>query len=138
LVQAGFEKSRAFPIHHIPIAMEAWMMTRTRLFLMLACLGVAAPALSQPRAAPSAPDFNRPIEAGSWGGVVRSGPGQSSARIVSLREGERVQLLFNTGIMWNDFPWFLIRFREGQLGFMWGGILCSRGAQVAGTYQTCR
>ena len=44
----------------------------------------------------------------------------------------------NTGIIWNDFPWFLIRFRDNQLGFMWGGILCSRGAQVAGTYQTCR
>ena len=114
------------------------MKTRTRLCLILACLGAAAPALSQPRAGPSAPDFNRPIEAGSWGGVVRSGPSQSNARIVSLREGERVSLLFNTGIMWNDFPWFLIRFRDGQLGFMWGGILCSRGAQVTGTYQTCR
>ncbi len=115
------------------------MMTRTRLFLMLACLGVAAPALSQPRAGPgpAAPDFNRPIEAGSWGGVVRSGPSQSNARLASLREGERVSLLFNTGIMWNDYPWFLIRFRDGQLGFMWGGILCSRGAQVTGTYRTC-
>ena len=116
------------------------MMTRTRLFLMLACLGAAAPALSQPRGGPgpSAPDFNRPIEAGSWGGVVRNGPSQSNARVAALREGERVSLLFNTGIMWNDFPWFLIRFRDGQLGFMWGGILCSRGAQVPGTYQTCR
>ena len=116
------------------------MKTRTRLFLMLACLGAAAaPALAQPRGerGPAAPDFNRPIEAGSWGGVVRNGPGQSNARVVSLREGERVQLLFNTGIMWNDFPWFLIRFRDGQLGFMWGGILCSRGAQVEGTYQRC-
>ena len=116
------------------------MKTRTRLFLMLACLGAAAaPALAQPRASPaaSAPDFNRPIEAGSWGGVVRSGPSQSNDRIVSLREGERVSLLFNTGIMWNEYPWFLIRFRDGQLGFMWGGILCSRGAQVTGTYRTC-
>src|ERR1044072_6405237 len=101
---------------------------------------VAPPALAQPRPGSnaSAPDFNRPIDAGSWGGVVRSGPGQHYARLTALREGERVALLFNTGIMWNDFPWFLIRFRDGQLGFMWGGILCSRGAQATGTYQSCR
>ena len=113
------------------------MTIRTTL-LVLALSLVAAPALGQPRPAPSAPDFNRPIEAGSWGGIVRSGPSQGNARLASLREGERVQLLFNTGIMWNDYPWFLIRFRDGQLGFMWGGILCSRGAQVTGTYERCR
>ena len=115
------------------------MKIRPMLLVLALSLG-AAPALSQPRTTPSrtAPDFNRPIEAGSWGGVVRNGPGQSNARLASLREGERVSLLFNTGIMWNDYPWFLIRFRDGQLGFMWGGILCSRGAQVPGTYETCR
>jgi hypothetical protein len=113
---------------------------KIRTLLILAVGLAAAPALGQPRATPSrsAPDFNRPIEAGSWGGIVRNGPGQSNARVAALREGERVSLLFNTGIMWNDYPWFLIRFRDGQLGFMWGGILCSRGAQVPGTYQTCR
>jgi hypothetical protein len=102
----------------------------------LAALG--APALGQSRPEPAAPDFNRPIEAGSWGGIVRNGPSQSNARVAALREGERVSLLFNTGIIWNEYPWFLIRFRDGQLGFMWGGILCSRGAQVRGTFQTCR
>jgi hypothetical protein len=118
--------------------MEARMKAVTRLFVLALCL-TAVPASAQRRPGPaaSAPDFNRPIEAGSWGGVVRNGPGQSYARVVSLREGERVSLLFNTGIMWNEYPWFLIRFRDGQLGFMWGGILCSRGAQVTGTYQTC-
>jgi hypothetical protein len=105
----------------------------------LALASLAAPAaLAQARPNASAPDFNRPIDAGSWGGIVRSGPGQNYARLTALREGERVALLFNTGIVWNDFPWFLIRFRDDQLGFMWGGILCSRGAQVAGTYQRCR
>jgi hypothetical protein len=118
------------------------MVTRFGIGLALVALAsLAAPsALAQRRPGPnaSAPDFNRPIDAGSWGGVVRSGPGQNYARLTALREGERVALLFNTGIVWNDFPWFLIRFRDNQLGFMWGGILCSRGAQVAGTYQTCR
>ena len=56
---------------------------------------------------------------------------------VWLWEGERVTLLANTGVVWNEFPWFLIHYRDVQLGFMWGGILCSRGRQVTGTYQTC-
>ena len=115
------------------------MKALTPLFVLGLCLA-AAPAVAQNRQRPaaSAPDFDRPIEAGSWGGVVRNGPGQSHARLAALREGERVTLLFNTGIVWNEFPWFLIRYRDGQVGFMWGGILCSRGAQVTGTYQTCR
>lgn len=109
------------------------------MFVLALCLA-AAPGAAQNRQRPaaSAPDFDRPIEAGSWGGVVRNGPGQSHARLAALREGERVTLLFNTGIVWNDYPWFLIRYRDGELGFMWGGILCSRGARVTGTYQTCR
>ena len=81
--------------------------------------------------------WENPVEAGSWGGIVRNGPGQSHARVVALREGERVTLLANTGVVWNEFPWFLIRYRDGQLGFMWGGILCSRGRPVTGTYQSC-
>ena len=33
------------------------------------------------------------------------------ARVASLREGERVELLFNTGVMRDGYPWFLIRYR---------------------------
>ena len=95
-----------------------------------------APVQAQRNAAPVV-SWENPVEAGSWGGIVRNGPGQSHARVVTLREGERVTLLANTRVVWNDYPWFLIRFRDGQLGFMWGGILCSRGRQVEGTYQTC-
>lgn len=104
---------------------------------LAACIAPAQAQRGERAAAPIEVTWQRPIEAGSWGGVVRNGPGQTHARIVALREGERVTLLHNTGVVWNDYPWFLIRFRDGQLGFMWGGILCSRGRQVAGTYQTC-
>lgn len=34
-----------------------------------------------------------PIEAGSWGGIVRDGPGQQHRRIATLEEGERVLLI---------------------------------------------
>jgi len=111
--------------------MKVWTM------LICAAAVAAAPAVAQRNRAAAALSWENPVEAGSWGGIVRNGPGQSHARVVSLREGERVTLLANTGVVWNDYPWFLIRFRDGQLGFMWGGILCSRGAQVEGTYQRC-
>ena len=111
--------------------MKAWHL------LICAAAMAAAPASAQRGAPSAAVSWENPVEAGSWGGVVRNGPGQSHARVTALREGERVTLLANTGVVWNDFPWFLIRFRDGQLGFMWGGILCSRGPQVEGTYQRC-
>lgn len=111
--------------------MKAWHL------LICAAALAAAPAAAQRAAPAAAVSWENPVAAGSWGGVVRNGPGQSHARITALREGERVTLLANTGVVWNDYPWFLIRFRDGQLGFMWGGILCSRGAQVEGTFQRC-
>ena len=77
------------------------------------------------------------VEAGSWGGIVRNGPGMNYARVAALREGERVSLLYNTGIVWNDYPWFLIRLSDGRLGFQWGGILCHRAVRVDGVYQRC-
>ena len=111
--------------------MKAWHL------LVCAAALAGAPAHAQRSAQSAALSWENPVEAGSWGGIVRNGPGQGHTRITALREGERVTLLANTGVVWNDYPWFLIRFRDGQLGFMWGGILCSRGPQVEGTYQRC-
>ena len=107
--------------------------------LLLIAGGFASAAMAQTDTGPAAPppSFDRPIEAGSWGGIVRNGPGMSHARVATLREGERITLLYNTGIMWNDFPWFLIRLGDGRLGFQWGGIICQRTTPVGGVYQRC-
>jgi hypothetical protein len=78
-----------------------------------------------------------PVEAGSWGGVVRSGPGREFSHLASLAEGERITLIENTGVVLNDYPWFRIRYRGIRDGYQWGGIICSAGAQVAGTFETC-
>lgn len=106
------------------------------LLLIAGCLASAAAA--QTDTSPAAPpNFDRPIEAGSWGGVVRNGPGMTHARVATVREGERITLLYNTGIVWNDYPWFLIRLGDGRLGFQWGGIICRRTTPVEGVYQRC-
>lgn len=110
-------------------------MTRSALMLMAALAGLG---VSMASAQTAEAGFDRPVAAGSWGGIVRSGPGMEHARLASLREGERVELLYNTGVVWDGYPWFLIRFRNGQLGFQWGGILCRLEVPVDGLYQTCR
>ncbi len=78
-----------------------------------------------------------PRAAGSWGGIVRSGPGQQYQRLGSLREGERVTLLENTGVMENGYPWLRISYREGREGYKWGGILCSLGEASPDVFEVC-
>lgn len=78
-----------------------------------------------------------PHRAGSWGGIVRSGPGQRYARVATLDEGAKVMLLKKSEAQWNGFPWFRIRFGKHRQGFMWGGILCGIGGPFPGLYQTC-
>ncbi|HVQ10236.1 MAG TPA: SH3 domain-containing protein [Allosphingosinicella sp.] len=115
-------------------------MNKSLIFIAaLAGLGASlASAQTGSRRAPTQAGFDRPVAAGSWGGVVRSGPGMEHARLASLREGERVELLYDTGIMRDGYPWFLIRFRGNQLGFQWGGILCRLQVPVEGLYESCR
>ena len=79
-----------------------------------------------------------PRSAKSWGGIVRSGPRQNSRKVASLREGELITIVSQSNAAWfQDRPWFKIRFRGGRTGYHWGGIICSIGTQVPGTYQTC-
>ncbi len=78
-----------------------------------------------------------PFEAGSWGGIVRSGPGMDFPRVASLDEGEPIQVLERTEVMMNGYPWFKISYRGGRKGYKWGGILCAFGAERDGLFQTC-
>lgn len=92
---------------------------------------VQAPSLS-------APALSRfPSLAGSWGGIVRAGPGQAYAPVASLREGERVVLLNRSDGLTNDYPWFRIRFQHSREGFMWGGILCSLDQPTPDLFKIC-
>lgn len=93
----------------------------------------AAPAIPQP-----AQSFDYPMVAGSWGGIVRSGPGQDTARVASLKEGEEVTLMAPPiPVTPNDYPWFKIAFGDGQIGYMWGGLLCSTGAERPDLFKLC-
>ncbi len=87
--------------------------------------------------APIDPNNDFPVEAGSWGGVVRDGPGQQYAKVDSLDEGERITLMGRTDAIENGYPWFKIVYRDSGTGYKWGGILCSTGAERPDLFKVC-
>jgi hypothetical protein len=95
----------------------------------------AAPTISAAPAPVPAGEF--PFAAGSWGGILRDGPGQHFRKVASLKEGEPVTLLERADISENGFPWFKLVTRKGQTGYQWGGILCAIGNEQPGLFQTC-
>ncbi len=86
---------------------------------------------------PQQQQVSLPHKAGSWGGIMRSGPGTNYKKMASLREGENIVILERTNQFMGDYPWFKIKAR-GRIGYKWGGILCSRGPQIEGTFQQCK
>ncbi|BDA85564.1 hypothetical protein Sa4125_31060 [Aureimonas sp. SA4125] len=89
-------------------------------------------------AAPAADDDDSfPRDAGSWGGVVRSGPGREYKRLTSLPEGARVTLLQDAGARENGFPWMKITYDGSKTGYQWGGILCSIDTPIPEVFETC-
>jgi hypothetical protein len=79
-----------------------------------------------------------PFDAGTWGGIVRKGEGQNYGKQDVLQEGETVSLMGKTETLDNGYPWFKIWYGPDQKkGFMWGGILCSKGPERPDLYKTC-
>ena len=68
------------------------------------------------------------------GGNVRSGPGIQNEKIDSLAYGEPIAIVSRTDVQFEDYEWFEIEYGEGQVGFMWGGIMCSNALHVIGLY----
>ena len=94
------------------------------------------PAMQAQTAQPDNTDF--PIAAGSWGGIVRSGPAQSYPKQDSLEEGDNVALMGKTDELDNGYPWFKIWYGPTQKkGYMWGGILCARDVPRSDVFQMC-
>lgn len=96
-----------------------------------------SPAPSPPAAPSVSASAEFPVAAGSWGGIVRDGPGPKHRKIASLAEGEPVTLMERVIVTEGDFPWFKIAFKNGKIGYQWGGILCAKGAERPDLYKTC-
>ena len=79
-----------------------------------------------------------PVEAGSWGGIVRSGPAKGYPQQDSIGEGEPVTLMGVAPGLDGGYPWFKIAYGpNGVKGYMWGGILCSKTGPRPDVFQTC-
>ena len=98
--------------------------------------GTQGPSPSPAAPAASANDVF-PAAAGSWGGVLRDGPGREYRQVGSLREGEPVTLMGRSDVVEHGFPWFKLTTQSGQTGYQWGGILCSTGAERPDLFKTC-
>lgn len=74
----------------------------------------------------------------SYGGVLRSGPGQEFSRVASLREGDSIEIIGDPEVWWEGYKWFQVRTSRG-VGYHWGGIFCVPGAAPpAGVYSNCQ
>lgn len=73
----------------------------------------------------------------SYGGVLRSGPGMEHSRVASLREGDHLDIIEDTGVWFNGYKWYYVGTPEGA-GYHWGGIFCvNTGTQIDGIFQMC-
>jgi hypothetical protein len=78
-----------------------------------------------------------PVAARSWGGKLRSGPSMSDRQVGSLKEGQPIMLLRNTGVKFNGYDWFEVRLENGRIGYQWGGIICPLDQLLDGAFQVC-
>ncbi|UIP07955.1 SH3 domain-containing protein [Erythrobacter sp. SDW2] len=63
----------------------------------------------------------------TWGGNVRSGPGQEFKRVAGVPLGVNVETIAVTDRTWLDeYPWYKVRLPDGTEGYIAGGLLCSR------------
>lgn len=86
-----------------------------------------------PQAAGTA-DGRFPMAGQSLGGIMRSAPSMSAAKVMSLSEGSPITLIERAGTT-DGYDWFKISFR-GTAGYQWGGIMCAKGP-IRGILQQC-
>jgi len=91
------------------------------------------PPTAQPRRTGTA-EGKFPMGGQSLGGIMRSAPSMSSAKVMSLSEGTTVTLIERASAM-DGYDWFKISAR-GKTGYQWGGIMCSE-APIRSILQQC-
>ncbi|MBI5321477.1 SH3 domain-containing protein [Bradyrhizobium sp.] len=91
------------------------------------------PPTAQPRRTGTA-EGKFPMAGQSLGGIMRSAPSMSSARVMSLSAGAAITLVERAGAM-DGYDWFKVSYR-GTTGYQWGGIMCSQ-APIRGIFQQC-
>jgi hypothetical protein len=74
----------------------------------------------------------------SYGGVLRSGPGQEFSKVASIQEGDSVEIIEDPEVWMDGYKWFKVRTPRG-VGYHWGGIFCiPSDTPPAGVYSNCQ
>jgi len=74
----------------------------------------------------------------SYGGVLRSGPGQEFSKVASVHEGDSVEVLQDPDVWMDGYKWFKVRTPQG-VGYHWGGIFCIQSDTApAGVFSNCQ
>jgi hypothetical protein len=89
---------------------------------------------------PASPDgggqASLPMYGRSLGGIMRGKPDMGAKKVASLKQGDRIEILADSGVGMNGYQWFKIRVK-GKTGYQWGGIMCA-DANLAGVLQRCQ
>ena len=94
--------------------------------------GSAGPSTGKSSAKPQAQRVGH-----SCGGILRAGPGTDSKKLASLAEGDRVEVLEDPGVWFNEYKWYRVSTKAG-VGYHWGGIFRTEGAtKLEGTIASC-
>lgn len=64
-----------------------------------------------------------PRETFSWGGKLRAGPSVNADDLGSTKERQPITIIENSGVVFNDYPWFKVQV-DGKEAYQWGGIIC--------------
>lgn len=102
-------------------------MTFKTLFLTAIFLWATALAAQEPASeAMGRGETVLDISGESLGGNVRAGPGITFADVGSLPERTPITILSNSGVSYNGYDWFTLRFGD-RIVYQWGGIMCADG-----------
>lgn len=73
----------------------------------------------------------------SLGGVLRSGPGMEYGKVASMKDGDPIEIVEDTGVWFNGYKWYRVSTRKGD-GYHWGGIFCvNLDTQITGIFDKC-
>lgn len=75
-----------------------------------------------------------------FGSIIREGAEASAREIDRIAEGDRMEIIAETGSFHEGWQWVRIRYGEGEEGFVWGGTVCTDdgGGEITGVHASCQ
>lgn len=96
----------------------------------------AAPTTPQQPAAPSGGGqiFGQSL----FGSKIRSQPDPNARQVASIAQGTAIEIVQETGAFFDGWQWVLIRYGNGNQGYVWGGTICvTQGRAPSGVHASC-